>query len=126
MPLPTPNNNEKKSDFISRCMSSEIIKKDFKENDQRLAVCYRQFEEAKKESKGSVEFNGDEILIIQSNYDSEEENEAKEYDHEMTISQKEMEELHEKGETYVTETDGDQKMVIKVKYSKEQKSTLQS
>ena len=119
MPLPTPNNNEKKSDFVSRCMSSDIIKKDFKENDQRLAVCYRQFEEAKKESKGSVEFNGDEILIIQSNYDSEEENEAKEYDHEMTISQKEMEELHEKGETYVTETDGDQKMVIKVKYNKE-------
>ena len=120
MPLPTPNNKEKRSDFVSRCMSSDIIKKDFKDNEQRLAVCYRQFEEAKKDSKATAEFGGDEIIITESSYHSDEkENEAKEYDHEMTISKKAMEELHEKGETYVTETDGDQKMVIKVKYNKE-------
>lgn len=38
------------------------------------------------------------------------------YDHEMTISEEAMSELHEKGETYITETSGDETMVIKVKY----------
>ena len=28
MPLPTPNDKEKKSDFVSRCLSSEMIRKD--------------------------------------------------------------------------------------------------
>lgn len=119
MPLPTPNNKEKKSDFVARCMSSDMIKKDFKENDQRLAVCYRQFEEAKKESKASAQFGEEEIIITESAYNNKkEENKAIEYDHEMTISDTEMKELHEKGETYITQTDGNQKMIIKVKYNK--------
>ena len=42
--------------------------------------------------------------------------EEKEYDHEMTISEEQMNELHEKGVTYVTETDNGQTMVIKVEY----------
>ena len=109
MPLPTPNNREKKSDFIARCMSSDIIKKDFKDNDQKLAVCYRQFDDAKKDSKASAQFGDEEVIIIES---------KKDYDHQMTISKEKMEELHEKGETYITETDGDQTMVIKVNYNK--------
>lgn len=63
MPLPTPNDKEKRSDFISRCMSSEVIKKDFKTQEQRAAVCYSQFKKAKKKSKASVEFGDDEIII---------------------------------------------------------------
>lgn len=119
MPLPTPNNGEKKSDFVARCMSSDIIKKDFKDNAQKLAVCYRQFEEAKKEAKATAQFAGDEVIITESSYHSKKkESEAIDYDHEMTISEKEMQELHQNGETYVTETDGDQKMIIKVKYVK--------
>jgi len=126
MPLPTPNNKEKKSDFIARCISSDTVEKEFNTNDQKLAVCYNQFEAAKKESKAIVEFGGDEIIITESNYDyKKEESKSEKYDHEMTISETEMKELHDKGEVYITETDGDQKMVIKVTYNK-RKSTLQS
>jgi hypothetical protein len=122
MPLPTPNDREKRSDFVSRCMSSETMKKDFKDNDQKLAVCYRQFKEAKDKSKASVEFGGEEFLVLASekDYDDGNSQEERDYDHEMTISEKAMKDLHEKGETYITETDGDETMVIKVKY----KSTL--
>ena len=109
MPLPTPNNREKKSDFIARCMSSDMIKKDFKDNNQKLSVCYSQFEDAKKDAKASAEFGDEEIIIVES---------EKDYDHEMTISKEKMEELHEKGETYITERDGEQTMVIKVNYDK--------
>jgi hypothetical protein len=110
MPLPTPNDKEKKSDFVSRCLLSEVVKKDFKSQDQRVAVCYSQYEEAKNKSKAVAEFGDDEIILMESNEDQ------KNYDHEMTISKESMEELHEKGETYITETDGDETMVIKVKY----------
>jgi hypothetical protein len=112
MPLPTPNDKEKRSDFISRCVLSETVKKDFKSQDQRTAVCYSQYEKAKKNSKATAQFGDDEIIVMESN------EEEKSYDHEMTISKESMEELHEKGETYITETDGDRKMVIKVKYQR--------
>ena len=123
MPLPTPNDKEKKSDFVSRCLSSEMIRKDFKTQDQRMAVCYNQYEKAKDKSKASIEFGDDEMLIVESSkhYNKEEEESSqkeRDYDHEMTISQKAMEELHNNGETYITETDGDRKMVIKVNYKK--------
>jgi hypothetical protein len=109
MPLPTPNDKEKRSDFVSRCASSEVVKNDFKSQDQRVAVCYSQYEKAKKKSKATVEFGDDEMILMHSNQD---------YDHQMTISKESMEELHEKGETYITQTDGDRKMVIKVNYKK--------
>lgn len=50
-----------------------------------------------------------------------EESEEKYYDHEMEISEEQMNELHEKGVTYITETDNGRKMVIKVEYYKNKK-----
>lgn len=41
----------------------------------------------------------------------------KKYDHEMSISEKAMMELHEQGETYITQRGDGETMVIKVKYS---------
>ncbi|NVM37757.1 MAG: hypothetical protein HWN81_19350 [Candidatus Lokiarchaeota archaeon] len=64
MPLPTPNDKEKRSDFVSRCVSSEIIKKDFKTKEQRIAVCFSQYKKGKSKSKASIEFSDDEILFI--------------------------------------------------------------
>lgn len=55
MPLPNPNKNEEKNKFISRCMSDENIQKDFKNNDQRVAVCFSLFKKAKKNSEASEE-----------------------------------------------------------------------
>jgi len=63
MPLPTPNKKEKRSDFISRCMSSEVMKKDFKDSKQRTAVCYSQYDKAKKKSKAHIEIGDEEILF---------------------------------------------------------------
>lgn len=50
MPIPKPRKDEKKEDFISRCMSDEVMKADFSDNKQRYAVCAQQLE--KSESSG--------------------------------------------------------------------------
>ena len=39
MPMPKPKDDESKEDFVSRCMSDEVMKKDYADNDQRLAIC---------------------------------------------------------------------------------------
>lgn len=39
MPIPTPRKNEDKNNFMSRCMGNETMKKDYPNNDQRVAVC---------------------------------------------------------------------------------------
>ena len=50
MPLPSPKGKEKQSDFIGRCMGSAVMKKEYEDKDQRLAVCYSQWRKAKKKS----------------------------------------------------------------------------
>jgi hypothetical protein len=52
MPLPNPRNKEKYSEFMDRCMLDLSKKEEFKNNKQRAAVCYKQFE--KGESKASA------------------------------------------------------------------------
>jgi hypothetical protein len=52
MPLPTPNNGETKTKFVSRCIVELSDKEEFQDSKQRAAVCYSQFEKA--ESKASV------------------------------------------------------------------------
>ena len=52
MPLPVPRNNEKRGDFVGRCVSNLTDKDEFSDNKQRVAVCINIFEEA--ESKASV------------------------------------------------------------------------
>ena len=56
MPLPIPNKNESEKEFISRCMSNDIMKKEFSDNKQRIAVCYSQFEknESYQELKNNI------------------------------------------------------------------------
>ena len=53
--------------------------------------------------------------------EKEEDNEKEiidiEYDHSMSLSDKDMTELHDKGVTYVTQSAGNQKMVIKISYN---------
>jgi len=51
MPIPAPHKKEKKSDFISRCMSNSVMKKEFPDNKQRLAVCHSAW---KKEIQDNV------------------------------------------------------------------------
>jgi hypothetical protein len=39
MPIPTPRKDEDRSNFMSRCMSDPEMKKEYKDNSQRVAVC---------------------------------------------------------------------------------------
>ena len=50
MPLPTPNKNEKESDFMKRCMPAAT--KESKDNKQAVAICMSQF---RKKSKSLFE-----------------------------------------------------------------------
>ena len=45
MPLPKPREGQSKNDFISSSIDSEVMKKEFPDRKQRLAVCYELWEE---------------------------------------------------------------------------------
>ena len=47
MPIPKPHKDESKKDFLKRCMSDEIMVKDFEDEKQRFAVCNTQWDEKK-------------------------------------------------------------------------------
>jgi len=64
MPLPKPKNKEKKTEFVSRCVGDDQAGKDFPDQKQRIAVCYSQWDKAKKEASASVELNDDEFLFF--------------------------------------------------------------
>ena len=57
MPLPTPTPTETKNEFIDRCMSDEVMKTDFPDNMQRLAVCSVSFDKTKLEIKNKTKKN---------------------------------------------------------------------
>lgn len=48
MPIPTPKFGEENVDFIDRCMSDEVMKKEYPNEKQRLAVCASNIKMAKK------------------------------------------------------------------------------
>jgi hypothetical protein len=62
MPIPKPKNKEKKSAFVSRCVSQ--ISKEYKDNKQAVAICYSQFDESKASADGVVDLGNDEMLIL--------------------------------------------------------------
>ena len=74
MPLPTPNNGEKRSKFMDRCMSDPTTRGEFKDNKQRAAVCSSQF--SKAESKASLVFDpnpwdeSDKVLFFSKSKDN--------------------------------------------------------
>lgn len=48
MPLPLPRKRERQSNFMSRCMGDPVMNKDFPKQDQRAAVCIKQWNRGKK------------------------------------------------------------------------------
>lgn len=50
MPLPTPQSDEDKNEFIDRCMADDVMNREFNDTDVRLAVCVRQWDNSTKES----------------------------------------------------------------------------
>lgn len=61
MPLPSRNKNEEKTKFVSRCMSDEVMKKDYPDSKQRVAICLSQTK--KKQSKSSLIDEIDDVLL---------------------------------------------------------------
>ena len=64
MPLPKPSSKEKKKDFVSRCISEVSKDPKFKDNKQRIAVCYTQFDEAKASARVTVGEGDEEFLVL--------------------------------------------------------------
>ena len=47
MPLPSPQNKQSRKDFVTQCMASDVMAKEFPESKQRYAVCLSQWENSK-------------------------------------------------------------------------------
>lgn len=54
MPIPTPQKNQEKDEFMASCMSSDTMLKEYPNQKQRAAVCYSQFDRKKKKTQGSM------------------------------------------------------------------------
>lgn len=54
MPIPTPTSTETKNEFIDRCINDEVMKTDFPDNMQRLAVCSVSYDKTKLEIKNKT------------------------------------------------------------------------
>ena len=67
MPIPEPNKDENHEKFISRCMSDEVMKKDYKDSKQRVAVCLSQV----KRSSNIIEDVNSSLLMTQGAWDDQ-------------------------------------------------------
>ena len=56
MPIPTPQKDQDQDQFMQDCMGDPVMNKDYKDQKQRAAICYRQFRTRKdKKSHASEE-----------------------------------------------------------------------
>lgn len=54
MPIPSPSKGETREKFVARCMSNPVMREEFPQNRQRLAVCFNKWK-TKKKSDSSAE-----------------------------------------------------------------------
>ena len=54
MPLPKPNRNESRDDFMERCMANDTMNSEYPDEEQRAAVCVRQYNQNKKDMNSIV------------------------------------------------------------------------
>ena len=65
--MPDKIKGEDKQGFISRCMSSDSMQKEFPKQDQRLAVCYSKWDDdSVAKSVRSIKLMIDEIKSIKT------------------------------------------------------------
>ncbi len=50
MPIPKPNSDESRQDFITRCMGDETMTSEYTDSNQRLAVCTSEYDSNKEDS----------------------------------------------------------------------------
>lgn len=63
MPLPSPHGAQDHKDFISSCMGSNVMRKEYPKQDQRYAVCESQWKRAKKAKGESANWEESEAEI---------------------------------------------------------------
>lgn len=63
MPIPKPNPGEERDTFVSRCMSNDLMKNEYPNNDQRSAVCLTSWENSKEDQKDNEEYEVKHILV---------------------------------------------------------------
>lgn len=68
MPIPSRKPNEEKEVFVSRCMSSEVMKTDYPDSKQRVAVCLSQ---TQKNKASLIEQVHDNLLTTNYSWDDE-------------------------------------------------------
>lgn len=57
MPIPKPKSGESEQDFMSRCVSDDIMRSEYPDQDQRVAVCLGSFRKNAKEHSEMIEEN---------------------------------------------------------------------
>jgi hypothetical protein len=69
MPIPKPEKDEDKQKFVSRCMGDSVMKKEYPDTKQRVAICIG---ESKQKNKSSlIEEVHDNVLMSQADYDDD-------------------------------------------------------
>jgi hypothetical protein len=48
MPIPKPNKNETRQEFIKRCIIDGTMINEYPDEEQRQAICFRQWDNEKK------------------------------------------------------------------------------
>ncbi len=51
MPIPEPRKGETMNKFISRCITDELMKKEYPSKNKRLGMCYSQWDNKRKKKK---------------------------------------------------------------------------
>lgn len=69
MPIPKPHKDEDKQKFVSRCMSDEVMKKEYTDTKQRVAICIGQTKQSGKSS--ILEEVQDNLLALNCAWDDE-------------------------------------------------------
>jgi HK97 family phage prohead protease len=64
MPIPKPNKDEQRQDFINRCMGNDVMVSDYPNNDQRMAVCSVIWRNNHKKMNTSIKFKAIEDVTI--------------------------------------------------------------
>jgi len=67
MPIPKPKKGEKQNDFISRCMSDKTMNKEYPDQKQRTAICFKSWrdsKECKRDEQGRIIIAENVPLII--------------------------------------------------------------
>lgn len=80
MPLPKPNKRENRGDFVSRCIQELNDKGEMKDNNQRIAVCYTQWKEAKAAASAVVGSGDNEVIFSAEKYAGKTRSELKDSD----------------------------------------------